>query len=162
MYSFASNGDAILELAKTLYMNLEGYPDYDPSIADPFPARLWSRLIDFDGTPLTEWTELTGFDSHVRYSYVFAEWSGTYFGVCYNEPFDTFKLLVLDEHGLPVTAPIDLFWSFPPDEGRNQTCDVVAIDADTFIAIIGVNADPPQEYANGLWAIRVDVNFPIE
>jgi len=119
-------------------------------------------MIDFDGTPLTEWTELASFDSHVRYSYVFSEWSGTYFGACYDEPFETFKLIVMDENGLLVTAPIDLFWDIPPNENFNQPCDVVAIDEDTFIAILGVKADPPEAYANGLWATRVDVNIPIE
>ena len=162
LYTFAASDDALLEVAKTMYMPLDGLADYDPSIADPYEDILWSRMIDFDGTPLTAWEQLAEYETHVTGSYAHVAWSGRYFAACYDEPFDAFKLIAMDGNGVPVSAPIRLFWSIPPVENLLLPCDVVAIDEDTFVAILGVYADPPQAYANGLYAVRVDVNIPVK
>ncbi len=161
-YTFAASGDALLELAKTMYMRLDGLAEYEPTIADPYEDILWSRMIDFDGTPLTAWEQLAEYETHVTGSYAHVAWSGRYFAACYDEPFDAFKLIAMDGNGVPVSAPIRLFWSIPPVENLLLPCDVVAIDEDTFVAILGVYADPPQAYANGLYAVRVDVNIPVK
>lgn len=161
-YSFVSNGETILEIAKTHYMDLEGYTDYDPSIADPFPIRLWSRTIDFWGEPLTDWIELADYQSHIKYNWVHLAWSGRYFAAAYVEPFDTFKLVVMYDDGTLVSPPLNLFWHLPPVENKSPPCNIVAIDEDTFLVAMSVVADPPEAYANGLWVTRVGVNIPIE
>jgi hypothetical protein len=161
--SFAANEEGILMIANVRYMNLDGFTDYEATIDDPFPVGLWSKMIDFDGASLTAWTQLTEFDSHVNGNWFYGlAWSGAFFGLCYNEPFDTFKFIAMNGFGDPISEPVDLFWEIPPVEGKHLYCDVVAIDDNTFIAILGVKADPPEAYANGLWATRVDVNIPIE
>jgi hypothetical protein len=160
--AFASNGVAILELSKTMYMPLTDLSSYDPSIEAPYPIRLWSRMLDFDGAPLTSWTQLAAFDSHVEHNKVLAVWSGRYFAACYDDPFDTFKSIVMDENGLPLGEPRDLFWEIPPVEDMNLPCDIVAINEDTFVVILGVYANPPEAYENGLYAVLVDANIPVD
>ncbi|MCK9462404.1 MAG: hypothetical protein M0R80_22495 [Proteobacteria bacterium] len=162
IYSLSSNGEAILEIAKTLYVNLEGFADFNPTIMEPFPVRYWTRMLNFDGTPLSDWIEVADHGSHVEVAFPQVEWSGRYFAVCYHDPFDTFKMIAMNEVGEPVAPPINLFWEIPPVEDRTMACDILAIDEDTFIAFLDVNADPVQAYSNGLWATRVDVNVPIE
>lgn len=162
VYSFLSNGETVLEVAKTHYIDLEGYVGYEPSITNPFPIQLWSRVIDFTGEPLTEWVEMASYQSHVRYNWVHLAWSGRYFAACYSEPFDTFKLVVMDDEGAPISSPTSLFWPIPPAENKNFPCNLVAVDEDTFIVALGVEAEPPEEYSNGLWISRVDVSIPIE
>jgi hypothetical protein len=160
--SFSSNEDAILEVAKVLYLSLDGFSEYEPSTMEPFPIGLWTRKIDFLGTPIGEWVQICEYESHVKANPIQTAWSGRYYAACYNEPFDTFKMIAMDENGIPISAPIDLFWKIPPVENKNLPCDLVAIDEDTFVAILGVYTDPEQPYKNGLWATRVDVNIPIE
>jgi len=158
-YSFLSNDNAVLEIAKTMYMNLEGFADYNPTIMDPFPVRYWTRMLDFDGTPLSDWIEIADHGSHVEVAFPQVAWSGRYFAFCYHDPFDTFKMIAMNEVGEPVAAPIDLFWEIPPVEDRTLSCDIVAIDENTFVALLDVYTEPEQAYFNGLWATRVDVNI---
>lgn len=158
LFTFAAHSDGIMVLAKVHYMDPE-LVDYDPTIDEPFIIGLWTRLISFDGTPLGEWTQLVEYQSHVSSNRARMAWSGQYFGVCYNDPLDTHKFIVLDENGVQAMEPIDLFWPIPPVENLILPCDLVAVDEDTFVIALGVHSDPPQEYASGTWVTHVDVTI---
>jgi len=157
-YSFAPNPGGIMVLAKTNHFD-SGFSDgYDPSLDEPFVVSLASALIGLDGTVMSDWVTVVDFQSHVFNNKALIAWSGKYYGVCYNDPFETHRFVLLDEYGVPLYDPVDLFWPIPPVENRFLTCDVIAVNEDTFVVAMKIDAEPEQAYANGIWISRVTVN----
>lgn len=155
-YRFYSQHDDSFLVVSRLHYNEN--PDQEPH-----PVELVSQVLSMDGQVLSGPNPLVGFDGNESlYGEInMAAWNGKYFGVCYREPFDTFKFMLLDENGGLLCDPVSIFPPIPAPEDWAAPCDIVAIDEERFAVAMSVFADGEQDYVNGMYIVYVNVN-PIE
>ena len=155
-YRFYSQHDGSFLVVSRLHYNEN--PDQEPH-----PVELVSQVLSMDGQVLSGLKRLVEFDGD-EFMYLrtnMAAWNGKYFGVCYREPFDTFKFMLLDENGVLLYDPVSIFPSIPAPEDWESPCDIVAIDEERFAVAMSVRAEGPQDYVNGMYIVYVNIN-PIE
>ncbi len=163
-YRFFSQHDDSFLVVSRLHYNEGG--ELNP---DPYPLELVSHILSMDGQVLSGPNLLVSFDGeallYVEPEIDMAAWNGKYFGVCYREPLDTFKFMLLDETGVLLHDPVSIFPPMPmPDDPPDDwaaPCDIVAIDEEHFAVAMSVRADGEQDYVNGMYIVYVNVN-PVE
>ncbi len=127
----------------------------------PFPVELVSYVIGLDGSLLHGPTPLAAYDSIPPTEFPKATWNGQFFGLCYHEPFDTFKFLLLDEDGQALKDPVSIFWDIPQIATHITSCDIIAIDDETFAVVMVVDTEDQAEYTDGAYITYIRPN-PIE
>ncbi len=163
-YRFYSQHDDSFLVVSTLHYNEGG--EWNP---DPYPLELISHILSMDGQVLSGPNTLVSFDGeaklYVEPEIFMASWNGKYFGVCYREPLDTFKFMLLDENGGLLRDPVSIFPPMPmPDDPPDDwaaPCDIVAIDEEHFAVAMSVRAYDEQDYQDGMYIVYVNVN-PVE
>ena len=152
---YSQHNDSFLVVSRLHYNEI---PDQEPH-----PVELVSQVLSMDGQVLSGPNPLVEFDGDrdLYREINMAAWNGKYFGVCYREPFDTFKFMLLDETGVLLRDPVSIFPPMPTLEEWDSPCDIVAIDEEHFAVAMSVFADGEQDYLDGMYIVYVNVN-PVE
>jgi hypothetical protein len=155
VYAFARNGDDIAVVATILYFGGQ---------AGSITERQF-LLFDLEGS-MVHGPEVVGStpcpsDIGVQGSFSASGlvWSGTHWGFCdlfQNETSKSYRFLLLDEQGEPVSESARLFWDIPAPIGFSYSCNVVPLGENDFAVVLYAPEVPSQtDFVPGVYVTYV-------